>query len=75
MRTRAELLLFIHYGLYKTTVGLSPDSSNAERTGLIVRDEIEALRQLKIISYFRLANYMRPMEAEVPSKTAITTET
>ena len=31
--------------------------------GLIVRDEIEALRQLKIISYFRLANYMRPMEA------------
>ena len=33
MRTRAELLLFIHYGLYKTTVGLSPDSSNAERTG------------------------------------------
>ena len=33
MRTRAELLLFIHYGLYKTTVGLSPDSSNVERTG------------------------------------------
>lgn len=32
--------------------------------GLIVRDEIEALRQLKIISYFRLANYMRPMEAD-----------
>lgn len=32
--------------------------------GLIVRDETEALRQLKIISYFRLANYMRPMEAD-----------
>ncbi len=32
--------------------------------GLIVRDEKEALRQLKIISYFRLANYMRPMEAD-----------
>ena len=32
--------------------------------GLIVRDEVEALRQLKIISYFRLANYMRPMEAD-----------
>ncbi len=31
--------------------------------GLIVKDEVEALRQLKIISYFRLANYMRPMEA------------
>ena len=32
--------------------------------GLIVKDEIEALRQLKIISYFRLANYMRPMEVD-----------
>ena len=32
--------------------------------GLILRDEVEALRQLKIISYFRLANYMRPMEAD-----------
>lgn len=32
--------------------------------GLIVSDENEALRQLKIISYFRLANYMHPMEAD-----------
>ena len=32
--------------------------------GLIVKDEIEALRQLKIISYFRLANYMSPMEVD-----------
>lgn len=31
--------------------------------GLIVGDENEAIRQLKIISYFRLTNYMRPMEA------------
>ncbi len=35
--------------------------------GLIVRNEIEALNQLKIISYFRLANYMRPMEADKDS--------
>lgn len=32
--------------------------------GLKVKDEFEALRQLKIISYFRLANYMRPMEID-----------
>lgn len=32
--------------------------------GIIVRNENEALRQLKIISYFRLANYMRPMESD-----------
>lgn len=32
--------------------------------GIIVRNANEALRQLKIISYFRLANYMRPMEAD-----------
>lgn len=30
--------------------------------GLIIRDTNYALEQLKIMSYFRLANYMRPME-------------
>jgi abortive infection bacteriophage resistance protein len=29
--------------------------------GLIISDENEALAQLKIMSYFRLANYLRPM--------------
>ena len=31
--------------------------------GLIVRDDNKAIAQLKVISYFRLANYFRPMEA------------
>lgn len=30
--------------------------------GLIIKDERQALEQLRIISYFRLANYLRPME-------------
>jgi abortive infection bacteriophage resistance protein len=32
--------------------------------GLIVRDDNKAIAQLKVISYFRLANYFRPMEAD-----------
>ena len=32
--------------------------------GLIINDEKRALEQLRIISYFRLANYLRPMEED-----------
>ena len=32
--------------------------------GLIINDEKQALEQLRIISYFRLASYMRPMEQD-----------
>ena len=32
--------------------------------GLIIRDDNDAIDQLKIISYFRLANYLRPMEQD-----------
>jgi abortive infection bacteriophage resistance protein len=32
--------------------------------GLIVTNEADALKQLGIISYFRLANYLRPMESD-----------
>lgn len=32
--------------------------------GLIIKDERQALEQLRIISYFRLANYLRPMEQD-----------
>lgn len=37
--------------------------------GLIVRDDNEAIAQLKVISYFRLANYFRPMEADKTTHT------
>ena len=32
--------------------------------GLLIHDEGQALKQLNIISYFRLANYLRPMELD-----------
>lgn len=32
--------------------------------GLIIRDDNDALEQLKIMSYFRVANYLRPMEQD-----------
>lgn len=32
--------------------------------GLIIRDDNDATAQLKIMSYFRLANYLRPMEQD-----------
>ena len=37
--------------------------------GLIIKDERQALEQLRIISYFRLANYLRPMEHDKKSHT------
>lgn len=38
-----------------------------KQRGLVVADECYALRQLGIISYFRLASYWRPMEADKTS--------
>ena len=35
-----------------------------DNRGLIINDEPSAERQLSIIGYFRLANYMRPMESD-----------
>ena len=35
-----------------------------KQRGLVINDETYALRQLGIISYFRLASYWRPMEAD-----------
>lgn len=35
-----------------------------KQRGLIITDEANALKQLRIISYFRLANYWKPMEAD-----------
>ena len=35
-----------------------------KQRGLIITDEQEALKTLSIISYFRLACYFRPMEAD-----------
>ena len=36
---------------------------------MIIKDERQALEQLQIISYFRLANYLRPMEQDKENHT------
>ena len=35
-----------------------------EKNGLIIADREQAIRILSIVSYFRLANYWRPMEVD-----------
>ena len=65
MRTRVELLLYIPtYELFQTTIGLPQILQMMKDRGLIIRDDNDALRQLKSMSYFRLANYLRPMEQD-----------
>lgn len=35
-----------------------------KKRGLLIADEEEAIHYLRVISYFRLANYLRPMESD-----------
>ena len=69
MRTKAELLLFIHYGLYKTTLDYPQILQMLKGRGLIIQDETYALEQLKVMSYFRLAIYLRSMEQDKATHT------
>lgn len=64
MRTRVELLLFIHMDYTKQPLDYSQILQMLKSRGLIIRDDNDALAQLKVMSYFRLANYLRPMEQD-----------
>ena len=57
--------LYIH-GIHETTNRLSTANTDAERTWIDNQNARQALEleQLRIISYFRLANYLRPMEQD-----------
>ena len=64
-RTRAELLLYIGFMEYtKQPIDYPKQIQMLKERGLIIKDERQALEQLRIISYFRLANYLRPMEQD-----------
>ena len=58
--------LYRFYGIHKTTDRLSTANTDAERTRIDNQNARQALEleQLRIISYFRLANYLRPMEQD-----------
>lgn len=62
MRTRVELLLYILMDYTKQPLYYPEILQLLKERGLIIRDDNEATAQLKIMSYFRLANYLRPME-------------
>ena len=48
----------------KEPIGYPQQIATLRQRGLVIADESYALRQLGIISYFRLASYWRPMEAD-----------
>jgi abortive infection bacteriophage resistance protein len=64
MRTRAELLLFILMDYTKQPLEIPQILQLLKERGLIIKDNEYALEQLKIMSYFRLANYLHPMEQD-----------
>ena len=64
MRTRAELLLLYIMDYTNQPLDYPQLLQLLKDRGLIIDDEGKALSELKIISYFRLANYLRPMEQD-----------
>lgn len=64
MRTRVELLLLHPMEYTKTPLGHHQIIALLKERNLMIDDDAQALEQLKIISYFRLANYLRPMEQD-----------
>ena len=65
MRTRAELIFYIPMVTYtKQSISLSDQMAMLKSKGLLFDDEQAAVECLKIISYFRLANYWKPMESD-----------
>lgn len=65
MRTRAELIFYIPMATYaKQPISIADQMAMLKSRGLLFNDEHAAIKYLKIISYFRLANYWKPMESD-----------
>ena len=65
MRTRAELFFYTPVTTYtKQSISLADQMAILKNRGLLFDDEQAAIEFLKIISYFRLANYWRPLECD-----------
>ena len=62
MRTRAELLFYIGMNYSKLPISISDQISLLKGRGLVIGDDAYAKEQLGIISYFRLADYLQPLE-------------
>ena len=65
MRTRAELIFYIPMETYtKKPISIAEQIKILKNRGLLFDNELSAVECLKIISYFRLANYWKPMESD-----------
>ena len=65
MRTRAELIFYTPMETYtKQPISIVDQMEMLKNRGLLFDDEQAAVECLKIISYFRLANYWKPMESD-----------
>lgn len=65
MRTRAELIFYTMVKTYtKKPISITDQVAMLKRRGLQFDDEQSAIEYLKIISYFRLASYWKPMEID-----------
>lgn len=49
---------------FKSPISYIQQIAMLKERGLLIQDEKQALKELHIISYFRLANYWRPMELD-----------
>ena len=64
-RTRAELLhLYLMTKYTNRALEIQQQIGRLEENGLIISNKEHAVSVLSIISYFRLANYWRPMEVD-----------
>ena len=66
-RTRVELLFYIGMKYSKQPLTIEQQISLLKDRGLAIIDEAAAQKVLGSISYFRLANYFRPMEMDKQS--------
>ncbi len=64
MRTRVELLLLYTMDYIKQPLDYFQILQMLKARGLTIGDDNDAIMHLKNISYFRLANYLRPMEMD-----------
>lgn len=65
MRTRAELIFYTSMVTYsKQPISITDQILMLKNRGLLFDNEQTAVEYLKIISYFRLANYWKPMESD-----------
>ena len=64
MRSRVELFYTLIVTYAKQSLSVVDQMEILKSRGILFDDEQAAIECLKIISYFRLANYWKPMESD-----------